>query len=108
MNMWALWAVERAGRLPRTSTAPLEGCTHRRTRYRELGLCACNPPEEPSMCVELSQPSTTAQRAHMRHHPFFITPFFSQGQSQHSRSVAALVAVFTRCGSHGVLNRPEH
>ena len=48
------------------------------------------------MCVELSQPSTTAQRAHMRHHPFFITPFFSQGQSQHSRSVAALVAVFTR------------
>ena len=36
------------------------------------------------MCVELSKPSTTAQRAHTRHHPFFITPFLSRGQSQHS------------------------
>ena len=60
------------------------------------------------MCVEVSQPSTTAQRAHTRHHPFFITPFLSRGQSQHSRSVAALVAVFTRCGSHVALNSPEH
>eukprot|EP00964_Phaeocystis_antarctica_P110179 scaffold74571_cov51-Phaeocystis_antarctica.AAC.2 len=45
-----------AARLPRTSTAPLEGCTHTdRARGTSYGG-ACNPPEEPSMCVEVSQP----------------------------------------------------
>eukprot|EP00964_Phaeocystis_antarctica_P034643 scaffold19738_cov48-Phaeocystis_antarctica.AAC.1 len=72
------------------STPPLStpGWTppRRVARPRAPRLCACNPPEEPSMCVELSQPSTTAQRAHISS-PLLYHPTFEEVQLEVSRSI---------------------
>ena len=56
---------------PRLQGGPL----HVGWRGREhlVCTCACNPPEEPSMCVEVSQPSTTAQTDSDVKQPHVIT-----------------------------------
>eukprot|EP00964_Phaeocystis_antarctica_P134436 scaffold98734_cov97-Phaeocystis_antarctica.AAC.1 len=89
MTMWLFGRWYWAERLPRTSMAPLEGCTHiDRARGTSYGG-ACNPPEEPSMCVEVSQPSTYHRpKSPHRSSPLLYHPLFeavaTRGQSQHS------------------------
>ena len=89
-------------------------------------LCACNPLEGPSMCVQLSQPNATAKKRQSPHlgappwtiervelneaqllsptirdHPFFITPLLRQLQLEVSRSPGCCVHTkwVTRCSN---------
>ena len=46
-------------------------------------LCACNPPEGPSMCAQLKTQNHVNNSHSKTIHTFFITPLFARGQSQH-------------------------
>ena len=105
----------------------LQGGPPRRVALpRAPRLCACNPLEGPSMCVQLSQPNATAKKRQSPHlgappwtiervelneaqllsptirdHPFFITPLLRQLQLEVSRSPGCCVHTkwVTRCSN---------